>query len=42
MYLYVGGQLLDYVALKENLEAMLRDLFVEAARWDLAPKPACL
>ena len=41
MQLYVDPQLLDCVPLKEKLEAMLRDLFVEAARWDLGPKPAC-
>ena len=27
---------------RKKLEAMLRDLFVEAARWDVAPKPASL
>ena len=33
---------LGYVPLQEKLEAMLRDLFVEATRWDLAPKLAGL
>ena len=39
---HVGRQHLDHVHSKSHLQHMMRDLILEAEKWDLAPKPGSL